>query len=146
VELIKSEAPDVYKISKSKTDRNSILIIDDSVDLLELQKQILEIEGFEILTAQSGLEAFKVLSEIDQPALILLDVRMGDMSGPHFLLKLEEEMPEITNAVPIVFITAMNMIPPGKVVGFIRKPFDVNCYLEAIHRFIDLGLPSALKH
>jgi CheY-like chemotaxis protein len=143
---MKSEEPDVLKTSKSETGKSSVLIIDDGADLLDVQRQLLEMEGFEVFTAQSGLEAIKILSEIDHPALILLDVQMGEMSGSHFLLKLEEEMPEITNAVPIVFLTAMNIIPEGKVVGAIRKPFEMDFYLAAIHRFIDLGLGSTIKH
>lgn len=126
--------------------KESILVIDDSPDMLHLQKTILEIENFEVFTAESGREAFSVLSEIDKPDLILLDVQMKEMSGRDFLLKLEEKRPDIVKDVPIVYITGMEQIPEGKVLGFIRKPFDMDSFLRTIHNFIELGRTSSLYH
>jgi CheY-like chemotaxis protein len=126
--------------------KKAILIIDDSDDLLDIQKTILEMDNFEVFTALSGTEALKILTQIDPPDLILLDVLMGDMSGPDFLVQLEEKMPKIMNDVPVVFLTGMENIPIEKVVGLIKKPFDPEIYLEAVHRFIDMKKPSTIRH
>jgi CheY-like chemotaxis protein len=142
----KSVVSNIQKQLNTSIKKKSVLIIDDTADLLELQKTVLEMDDFEVFTAQSGDEAFKILAQIDQPDLILLDVRMDDMSGPEFLELLEKKMPEIMNLVPVAFLTAMNEVPEGRVVGFIRKPFDVEKFLEAVHRFIDMGQLSTLKH
>jgi CheY-like chemotaxis protein len=142
----KSVAPSNQKQPSAPIKKLSVLIIDDTADLLELQKTILEMDDFEVSTAQSGAEAFKVLARIDQPDLILLDVRMEDMNGPEFLGMLEKKMPEIMKTVPVVFLTAMENVPEGKVVGVIRKPFDVEKFLESVRRFIDKGRLSILKH
>jgi DNA-binding response OmpR family regulator len=128
--------------SKKKT----ILVVDDSNDLLELQRVILEMDGFEVFTALSGRAALKILREIDSPELVLLDVQMGDMTGSDFLKVLEEKNPEIATRVPIVFLTGMDQIPKGNVLGFIRKPFEMNQFLEAVHGFIDLGRHSPCYH
>jgi len=127
-------------------EKKSILVVDDSGDLLEIQKIILRSDGFEVFTAQSGTDALRILSEIDKPELILLDVQMCDMNGPEFLKMLASEKPEITATVPIVFLTAMDQIPEGDVQGFIRKPFEIGKFLEAVHRFIDLGRNSPCYH
>jgi CheY-like chemotaxis protein len=142
----KSAVPDIQKQLSTSIKRRSVLVIDDTADLLYLEKTVLEMDDFEVFTAQSGTEAFKVLAQIDKPDLILLDVRMDDMSGPEFLGMLEKKMPEIMNTVPVVFLTAMEKVPEGKVVGFIRKPFDIETFLEAVHRFLDIGHFSTLEH
>jgi CheY-like chemotaxis protein len=138
--------PNIQKQLSTLIKKKSILIIDDTADLLDVQKTILEMDNFEVFTAQSGTEALKVLAQIDQPDLILLDVQMEDMSGPEFLDLLEKKMPEIMKAVPVVFLTGMDNVPKEKVVGFIRKPFDIEMFLEEVHRFIDMEQPSTLKH
>jgi len=105
----------------SKT-KKSILVIDDSADLLSLLKTIFEMEGYEVFTGQSGQEALKALYTNSYPNLILLDVNLGDIRGPDFLLTLEIQMPKLFNEVAVVFFTGMDQIPKRKVLDVIRKP------------------------
>jgi response regulator RpfG family c-di-GMP phosphodiesterase len=134
------------KESKNANVKGVILVIDDSPDMLHLQKTILEMEDFKVFTAQSGDEALNILSEVKKPDLILLDVQMKEMSGTEFLKKLEEKRPDIAKVVPVVFITGMEQIPEGKVLGFIRKPFDMESFLSSIDHFVELGRTSPLYH
>jgi CheY-like chemotaxis protein len=119
--------------------QKSILLIDDCADMLQLQKTVLEMNGFDVFTAQGGIEAMKILEEIDEPDLILLDMRMQDMSGADFLLLLEEKLPEIIKDVPIVFQSAVEEIPKSKATGFIRKTGQIEHFLEEVRRFISMG-------
>ena len=128
------------------TAQHSILVIDDNSDMLELQKTILEMNGYEVFTAQSGGEALKILGEIKEPDLILLDMRMEDMSGTDFLLMLEEKKPEIIKDVPVVFHTALDEVPASKAAGFIRKARDIGKYVEDVRRFIKLGKSGQSVH
>jgi DNA-binding response OmpR family regulator len=57
-----------------------ILIVDDEPNLLRLIGYALEIEGYEIVTAESGAEALNKV-EAEQPDLVVLDVMLPDMSG-----------------------------------------------------------------
>ncbi len=116
-----------------------VLVIDDSADFLSLNRSVLETEDYEVFTALGGDEAFVALEEIAQPDLILLDMRMEDMSGPEFLLALERKRPEIFENVPVVFLTALDKVPASKAVGFIRKPFDIDQFLVAVQGFIERG-------
>ena len=131
---------------KTQTKRKSVLVIDDDAALLELNKTILEMEDFEVFIALSGAAALSLLEKIAQPDLILLDMRMEDMSGPEFLLTLEKNRPNIIESVPVVFVTGLEKVPASKAIGFIRKPYDIDTLLEAIHRFIELGASSLAKH
>ena len=118
--------------------KSGILVIDDMPDQLQLQKTILEVNNYEVFTAVGGRVALEILREIT-PQLILLDVQMQDMSGPEFLDELEATQPEIFNRVPIVFLTATDTIPAGKVTGLIRKPLDITAFLSDVQRYIEKG-------
>ena len=131
---------------KITTPKRSILVIDDCHEILFVQRTLLELEGFEVFTAQSGTEALTLLSEMDPPNLILLDMQMQDMSGPEFLTWLEVKKPEIKAAVPIVFVTGMPDVPKGETIGIINKPFDVNHFISDVHRFIEMGSIAPFKH
>lgn len=124
----------------------SVLVVDDSIDTLILQKIVLGQAGYDVFTAENGEDAIHVLSEIDELNLILLDMNLGDMNGIEFLTILEETRPEIIRHVPVVFLTAMDAVPESKAVGFIRKPADADTFLKAVSRFIELGQHAPYKH
>ena len=130
---------------ETPTKRKSVLVIDDDAALLELNKTILEMEDYEVFIALSGAAALSLLEKIAQPDLILLDMRMEDMSGPEFLLELEKNRPDIIESVQVVFVTGLEEVPASKAIGFIRKPYGIDTFLEAVHRFIEIGASSLLK-
>ena len=126
-------------VLNTSQNRQSILIIDDSVDILNVQRLLLEKSGFDVLTAESGSEALTLLNTIAQPSLILLDMQMDDMTGLEFLETLEEKNPNIIDRVPVVFLSGTDAAPKSKAIGFIRKPFDMHDYVDKVQRFIELG-------
>lgn len=133
--------------SEEGVSRNqSILVIDDSIDTLALQKILLGLAGYEVFTAESGEEAIQVLSEIDEPDLILLDMQLGDTNGIEFLTMLEKKRPEIVQHVPVVFLTGMDEVPESKAIGFIRKPADTDKFLKSVSHFIEMGHRGPYRH
>jgi CheY-like chemotaxis protein len=115
-----------------------ILVVDDCEDMIELQRTILESEGYTVLTAQSGSEAYVLLSQNEKMDLILLDMVMKDMSGSEFLDFLQEKNPDLLDGVPVVFVTGMDQVPKSRNVGFVQKPIaDINKFLITIHQFIE---------
>ena len=136
------------QIQRSKHSvKGRILIVDDAAELLELTTTILELENYETFAALGGREALEILSEIDPPDLILLDMRMEDMSGLDFLALLEKKKLEIINNVPIIFLTALDKVPLTKASGFIRKPFKIRDFVTLVHHFIEGGTGTrSLKH
>ena len=57
-----------------------ILLVDDEPDILEILSYPLKNENFQVYTASNGLEAIKLVKDI-QPHLIILDVMMPEMDG-----------------------------------------------------------------
>jgi CheY-like chemotaxis protein len=119
--------------------KQTVLVIDDNEDFLNLTKIMLQMDDFEVLSALGGKKAFSLLKEGHKPDLILLDFRMEEMSGTEFLAELEKNIPEIFESVPIVFLSGMDALPETKASGFIRKPIDMDNFLTAAHRFIEIG-------
>lgn len=82
----------------------NILVVDDESDLCEILQFNLETEGYEVVTTNSAEEALKL--PLQEYALILLDVMMGEMSGFQMARKIKEN--PATARIPIIFITALD--------------------------------------
>ncbi len=104
-----------------------ILVVDDEEDLCEILKFNLELEGYEIDTANSAEEALQM--NLSGYNLLLLDVMMGEMNGFKMasLLRKNEKLKHI----PIIFLTAKDT-EDDKLMGFnigaddyISKPFSI---------------------
>lgn len=124
----------------SSVRKKTVLLIDDSQDLLDVNKTILEIDDYEVLTALCGKEALSILSAENPPDLIVLDFCLEDMSGPDFLLELEKALPAIIESVPVVFLTGMYDVPATKAVGKIMKPTGIDNFLAAVQHYIEVGV------
>jgi len=133
-------------MSVSPKKQKSILVIDDNRDILFCDQIILERAGYEVSTAASGKEGLAVLAEGTVPDLILLDMRMLDMSGIEFLETLEKQKPEILENVPVVFLTNMDQVPESKASGFIRKDKSIESLLEDVDHFLKTGTDHARIH
>lgn len=85
------------------SDRGAVLIVDDDVDIRETISLLLEDEGYRILAASGGQQALARLRETRDVSVILLDLRMPDMSGPEFIKVLKED-PDLAN-IPVVVMS-----------------------------------------
>jgi DNA-binding response OmpR family regulator len=104
-----------------------ILIVDDEPSGRQLLEAILYPEGYEIIFAKDGLEAFNAIIN-DLPDLVLLDVMMPKMDGFEVCKKVRER--QETAHIPIFLITALDD-RDSKIRGidsgaddYISKPFD----------------------
>lgn len=80
-----------------------ILLVDDEPDILEIVGYNLKNEGYEILTAENGLEAIKKAKK-HNPHLILLDIMMPEMDGIEACEKIRK-ISSLENVI-IAFLTA----------------------------------------
>lgn len=108
-------------------DRPTVLIVDDEIKNIELEKGYLESYNYEILTALNGEEALKVLSTNDVD-IILLDVMMPGRNG--FAVTKYLKSHEKTRLIPIILVTALTE-KSERVKGieagcddFVSKPVD----------------------
>lgn len=100
-----------------------ILIVDDNELNLELACDILELEGFETVTAGSGPEGIEKAKSL-MPDLILMDLRMPGMSGLEAMQVLRAS--DSTHGIPVAVLTASAM--KGEEERLLDKGF--NAYLQ----------------
>ena len=92
----------------------NILLVDDEPDILEILSYPLKNEGFQVRTANNGLEAIKLAKDI-QPHLIVLDVMMPEMDGIEACEIIRKD-PKISNTL-ITFLSARGE-DYSKIAGF----------------------------
>jgi two-component system alkaline phosphatase synthesis response regulator PhoP len=83
--------------------KQTILVVDDEKDLLDLIEYNLKKEGFKVLMAENGLEGIKI-AKAHKPDLVLLDIMMPKMDGLEAveIMRKDDELKRI----PIIFLTA----------------------------------------
>jgi len=119
-----------------------ILIAEDTPDLLELMKDRLVFEGYEVITARDGKEAWTLLQKQD-PDVILLDLMMPKMDGYQVLVKLREQAPG-SKYKPVIIVSAKGEFDDMRK-GFqleadhyIVKPVDMKDVLSGIKKMLRL--------
>jgi DNA-binding NtrC family response regulator len=103
--------------------RPHILVVDDDPDILTLLHLRLEQLGYAVRTAATGLEALGTLAS-DQPALVLLDLRLPRMSGLDVLTQLKQTAPDLTVIVMTAYGTVEKAVEAMKAgaADFLTKP------------------------
>ena len=82
-----------------------ILVIDDNEDILFNLEITLEANGYQVISAENGKEAIKILKNIKNfPDLILCDILMPEMNGYEFYKVVSENSQ--WKKIPFIFITA----------------------------------------
>ena len=113
----------------------TVLVMDDDVDLLKMLSRRLRHWNYRVLSASSGEEGLG-LAEQWQPDLILLDILMPRMKGREVCARLKAS--QRTQAIPVIFLTALGMpehVKAGMDLGaedYIIKPFDAQELRERI--------------
>jgi signal transduction histidine kinase len=126
----------------NKTDIN-ILVVDDREDNLLSIEAILEKDNYNVIKADSGRAALKVLLQRHDFSLILMDVQMPGMNGLETATMIYER--DKLKAIPIIFITAYSnedeYIFKGYQMGgvdYIYKPINPELLRAKVGVFVDL--------
>lgn len=83
--------------------KETILIVDDEVDLLDLIEYNLHKEGYNVLRAENGQDGIKIARK-HNPDLIILDIMMPKMTGIEVCAVLKED--PVLKSRPVIFLTA----------------------------------------
>jgi CheY-like chemotaxis protein/CRP-like cAMP-binding protein len=114
-----------------------ILLIEDNPEMRENTAEILELAGYEVVTAENGKVGVE-RARTEKPELIVSDIMMPEMDGYGVLYMLSKD-PE-TASTPFIFLTAKaekEDFRRGLNQGaddYLTKPFDERELLEAIDR------------
>jgi signal transduction histidine kinase len=116
-----------------------ILIVDDNAEFASVVARFLEHHGLETLLAQTGVKAIEKI-QTDLPDLVLLDLKLPDVSGMEVLRRIKE----INEDIAIVIITgyggeqvAVDIMKAGAL-DFLSKPIDNDALLRTIRNAFKL--------
>ena len=124
----------------------SVFIVDDDALIRDSLKYLVKSVGLKAETFSSA-QAFLDTELPDQPACLVLDIRMPGLSG----LDLQDELIERGILIPIIFITGHGTVPmsvramKAGAVDFIQKPFEDQDLLDLIHHAIEQSGKTKLK-
>ena len=119
--------------------KKKALVIDDNVNNLLLEKDLLEVAGFEVFEAENAAVGIAIARK-EKPDIIIMDVRLPDMRGSEAAKILRED--KETSDIPIIFVTASVMAGEREEInsiansGFIGKPINTRTFAKEISQFI----------
>ena len=118
----------------SPSDNPHILVVDDFHDNLLLISMFFESENYQVEAAQNGKEALEKI-ELSPPDLVLMDVRLPDISGIEVAQQLRQN-PQFVS-LPIILLTgdleiSFEEVSKLGVNGLFHKPIDLVALLEQV--------------
>ncbi len=131
----------------NKERKASVLVVEDETSLREALKLNLELEGYEVTTADNGPIVLKLVKS-EYFDLIILDIMLPDMDG----ITVCETIRMLHNDVPILFLSARNS-SVDRVEGlkkggddYLTKPFNLEELLLRIEKLIDKNKKIKTPH
>jgi PAS domain S-box-containing protein len=127
--------------SSNGREDNSVLIVNDEPDQLQLMRNLLGKAGFAVLTADDGVAGLE-LAKKDRPDLVISDVSMPRMDGLEFCRRLRADG-ELKN-VPILLVSALQKDTKTVVAGlragaddYLEWPFDSTRLIAKVSRLLE---------
>src|SRR5512141_1716239 len=117
---------------------DTILVIEDKESMLDMLRQTLEAEGYQVVLARDGAEGIKKLSD-ERIGLVLTDLKLPKKDGFEVLKAVKADNP----LLPVIVMTAFGTIETAvKAVkqgayDFLTKPFDTDHLIVLIKRALD---------
>ena len=123
----------------------TIMIVEDNDLNLKLFNDILETQGYNIITASDGLKAFS-LARQNHLDLIIMDIQLPEVSGLEVTKWIKEDN-ELKH-IPVIAVTAFAMredekkILDGGCDAYIAKPISISPFLETVKRLLETDAES----
>jgi two-component system NtrC family response regulator len=117
---------------------HTILVVDDEPNYLVVLSELLQEEGFEVLTAQSGDEGLRIAGENDLD-MVITDMRMPGMDG----FQLLQELKIYNKALPVIMITAFGEVEKAVAAmqagaySYLTKPFNNEELIVNINKAVE---------
>jgi CheY-like chemotaxis protein len=115
-----------------------VLLVDDDEPIRRPLKELLEAEGYSVVTAANGRDALLALRTMEPPGVILLDLMMPVMSGGQLLDALRAD--PALHAIPVIILSAWlhrwtsRMVDSGHM-QVLPKPIDTDRLLALVRTY-----------
>lgn len=106
-----------------------VLVADDEIHIVDLLAILLEEEGFQVLRARDGEEAWELVVR-SRPDLVISDVMMPRASGLELLHRMRGA--DGLRHTPVILMSAAARQIEGEGAAFLAKPFDIDRMLSLV--------------
>ena len=124
----------------NKHEAETILVIEDEVDVRNFVSRVLELEGYRTLQAEDGNQGIKIARK-NSLALILLDLRLPERDGWSVLAEMKEDA--VLSAIPVVVLSASAETAQRErafsegAVDYLVKPISAASLRETVTRILN---------
>ena len=121
--------------AQSAAAQPTVLVVDDDGELLEVLREVIEEDGYRVVTARNGEDALDRLRGGETPCIILLDVKMPGMGGEEFRRRQLAD-PSLAG-IPVVGFTGLSDVEARRLAlaSYLRKPVKLHHLLETIAHY-----------
>jgi len=122
---------------KAESGPQTVLVVDDDADFLDVMRQVIEEENFRVLIASNGEEALRILESGETPCLIILDLKMPGMDGPEFRRR-QLLHPRIAQIPVVGFTGAADGEAEARrlaLSSYLQKPVHLHQLLETVAHY-----------
>lgn len=87
--------------------KHKIALVEDDADIREMYKMKLELNGYDVLTAEDGKEAMELIKKAN-PNLVLLDILLPKKDGFEVLKEIKDSTDEKVKSVPVIMLSNLS--------------------------------------
>lgn len=113
-----------------------VLVVDDNEEILNIITIILDMEGYEVISADNGHQISETILT-SAPDLILLDIMLGDLDGRELCrtLKIDPQ----TKHIPVIMISASHNLgcDDCSAEDFLANPFNIEDLVEKVAQYVN---------
>jgi len=116
-----------------------ILVVDDDEDIVKIMKIRLANQGYEVITAYDGQQAYDIIQK-NTPDLIVADLVMPNLNG--WILTQMIKNHDQYKTIPIILLSAIvaqDSTPKADDLGdyYMSKPFSIDKLIDKIHELLE---------
>jgi two-component system cell cycle sensor histidine kinase/response regulator CckA len=142
--LTTSEFPPPARITEPP---RTLLVVDDDAEVRNVETQILRLQGYTVLEAESAAEALRVAASNVTIHLLITDLMMPEVDG----LELTRQFRAVHPKTPVLMVSGslpllrVRSEPDMDRFDFLAKPFQFNELLEKVRKLLDATSPLPIR-
>ena len=111
----------------------TVLVVDDEAPIRQIERRVLESDGYSVTEAGSGLEAIELLSHGTPLELLIADLDMPGLGGDEMVARIRSLRPDLK----VLYVTGhIDRLMDARLLwegeSFLEKPFSPAGLLEAV--------------
>ena len=135
--------PGSYLLVKTSEPPKTLLVVDDDLEVRNLETQILRLQGYAVLEAESAAEALRLAGETATIHLLITDLMMPEVDG----LELTRRFRSVHPNTPVLMVSGSLPLlrarsePDLDRIDFLAKPFAFDELFHKVRTLLDTDAP-----